>query len=186
MIFNAIGTIEIYMDCLRAICGKTSGKSMVDLCCAYAPNTPRLGFEIRNYIDVIPRTLDHQEEQRYFLQRDVLTFGEVGVHYDVAICSDGIEHLTKENGLKLLEIMKCISDKQIIFTPLGPYAIDDGDNPEGHHSAWYPEEFTGEWSTICFPNYHPTLGVGAFFAWRGGNYEEVKTNLFNLGYERYC
>jgi hypothetical protein len=61
--------------------------------------------------------------------------------------------------------MEMISDKQIIFTPIGPYLMQDNDNPEDHHSAWYPSDFPG-WACLVFPEYHPTLEVGAFFAWR--------------------
>lgn len=92
---GVVGTIEVYMDVMRAICGDTKGKSMIDLGCCFAPNTPKLGFETRRYLDVIDRKLDHPEEQQYFIKMDALDFERFLPHikFDVAIASDVIEHL---------------------------------------------------------------------------------------------
>jgi hypothetical protein len=167
---NIHGNDTVYMDCLRAICGDTAGKSMVDLGCNLAPHTPLLGFADRMYVDILPRILDHREEQKYFVQQDILLFKRTD-DKDVSIASDVIEHFTKENGFKLIEIMERISNRQILFTPLGDYMVDHvSTDPEGHHSGWYPEDFPG-YASIVFPEYHPTLGVGAFFVWRCENIE---------------
>lgn len=174
------GSIEVYMDVMRAICGETEGKSMLDLMCCFAPNTPKLGFSSRTYIDKIARELDIKEEQEFFYPIEVSTFFREmqGLHWDVAICSDGIEHVTKEYGAGMLADMAIASDKQIIFTPLGELFMskqpDDGD-PERHRSAWYPEDFLKDeffgypFACIVFPHYHKTWNVGAFFAFRCKN-----------------
>lgn len=165
------GNDDVYMDCLRAICGDTDGKSLVDMCCNLAPHTPLLGFQTRLYVDVLPRTLDHKDEQQYFLQMDVLEMNEPFMSglWDVAIASDAIEHFTKENGFELLKRMEAISSKQVLFTPLGEYMVDlVSTDPEGHHSGWTPEDLPG-YASIVLPNYHPSLGVGAFFFWKCDN-----------------
>lgn len=181
---NVAGNGEVYMDCLRAICGDTRGKSMIDLCCCTAPNTPLLGFSERYYIDIIDRKLDHPEEQKFFHRHDALNVHLfMAASVDVMICSDGIEHFKKEDGKQLLEIMHMSSTKQVLFAPLGPYLVDENDkNPENHHSAWWPEDFDG-YATIVFPKYHSILGVGAFFAWKcpdiKNDFERVKSILNN-------
>lgn len=176
------GNIDIYMKVLRAICGDTAGKSMIDLCCAFAPNTPMLGFERRIYIDVIDRKLDHPQEQPLFVKADVLTF-KWWQKFDVAICSDGIEHFYPADGRKLLDIMKRIGHKQIIFTPIGEiFKLHNGGehDPESHHSLWTPEDFPG-WATIVFPDYHKVWNGGAFFAVNCDNidveFERIKSEI---------
>lgn len=168
---KTVGTVEVYMDVMKAICGETTNKSMIDLCCCFAPHTPLLGFKHRDYIDIIDRKLDHPEEQKHFMKRDVLTINPEyeGVHYDVAICSDGIEHMLFEDGKKLLRIMTSLAEKRIIFTPstdlFGMAEIEDGD-PEAHRSLWSPEWFREYgWNVVYFPNYHEVWNGGAFFAW---------------------
>jgi hypothetical protein len=184
------GNIEIYMKVLRAICGETGGKSMVDLCCAFAPNTPKLGFAQRRYFDIIDRKLDHPEEQKFFSKTDVLSIRlatervrkalDVNI-YDVAICSDGIEHFLPSDGRRLLSIIQEISHKQIIFTPLGELWMEKipTDNPEAHRSAWYPEMLPG-WACIVFPDYHQEWKVGAFFSWKCADLEKDFERVIKL------
>lgn len=166
------GNDTVYMDCLKTICGETNGKSMIDLCCNLAPHTPLLGFKERIYVDILPRKLDHDWEQVNFIQDDIFNvLGKDNNTTNVSICSDGIEHLTKEDGLFLIMSMMIHSRRQVIFTPLGNHMVEEGNDPENHHSGWLPEEFEG-WASITFPKYHPTLGIGAFFAWHCENMEE--------------
>lgn len=178
------GNIEVYMKVLRAICGETQGKSMVDLCCAFAPNTPKLGFEKRAYVDVIDRVLDHKEEQQYFVHQNVFGYThdikKSNEIFDVAICSDGIEHLYHLKAIHLLDEMKKISYKQIIFTPLGELWLEKipTDNPEAHRSAWYPEMLP-RWASIVFPDYHREWKVGAFFSWNCPDIEKDFERVIN-------
>lgn len=190
---GVVGSIEVYMDVMRAICGETEGKSMIDLMCCTAPNTPDLGFSKRCYIDVLPRELDHKEEQQFFKPMDVLSLipykpdvlrdCKVINPFDVAICSDGIEHLTNDDGWHLLHTMIALSHKQIIFTPLDDIfgMAKDGDNdPEAHRSLWKPEMLPG-WNHIVFPDYHKVWNGGAWFGWRApwmeGEFNRVKSIL---------
>lgn len=176
------GDIGLYMKVLRAICGETAGKSMVDLCCAFAPNTPKLGFEFRRYVDVIDRKLDHTSEQEFFTKANILDLPDVVIkYYDVAICSDGIEHFNTVDARKLLNIMMAYSFKQIIFTPLGDLWMEKvpSNDPEAHRSAWYPEMLPG-WASIVFPDYHKVWGVGAFFSWRCDDIEKDFERVINI------
>lgn len=173
---NIEGTIEVYMQVLRAICGDTAGKSMIDLCCCTAPNTPKLGFEFRRYVDIIDRKLDHADEQQFFTKGDVLDFMLYPNHYwpkfDVAICSDGIEHLTEYDGRRLLYMMEINSHKQIIFTPTTDlFGLNNDDTPEAHRSVWSPDMMPG-YASIVFPDFHRSWNGGAYFAWKCDDIEQ--------------
>lgn len=160
------GNGQIYLDILKAICGDTQGKSMIDLMCHHAPYTPLLGFEKRIYIDSQDRGIDHKDDQQLFIKSDVFLylFENAWSKYDVMICSDGIEHLSKQAGFDLALTMKLQSAKSVIFTPLGEWMITDSDHPDSHKSGWMPNDFPG-YATIVLPEFHPVLETGAFFAW---------------------
>ena len=79
--------------------------------------------------------------------------------FDVILILDVIEHLTKENGLKLLEEAKRVANKKIvIFTPLwwtsNLYYMNDpqsayyGNKYEEHQSLWSREDFGSGWEEI--------------------------------------
>jgi hypothetical protein len=177
-----VGSGELYLKVMKAICGDVNNKSMADLLCHRAPYTPLLGFKDRLYVDIQDRGLDHKEEQQYFIKSDIWSFlvENSNLHCDVMICSDGIEHLPKQQGYDLALTMKLMSDKQIIFTPLGEYMISEDNNPDSHRSGWVPDDLP-DWATIVFPDFHPALNTGAFFAWSCENieqdFERVKNEL---------
>lgn len=164
------GNDTVYMDCLRAICGETSELSMIDLGCNLAPHTPKLGFKKRTYVDVLDRKLDHENEQQFFKKQDMLYYlREGGVVYDFTFSLDSIEHLTVTNGAKLIRLMEDHSHTQVIFTPLNPWMMDlEGTEPEGHHSLWTPD-LLPDFASIVFPDYHNTLGIGAWFGFKSPN-----------------
>lgn len=160
---------DVYMDCLTAILGETARHSMIDLGCHKAAHTPLFKFKKRRYVDVLPNVLDYPEEQKYFVQDDILNT-PLDVKYDVSFAQDVIEHLTIEDGIKLLNIMNTISDKQILFTPLDDlfgFAELHDSNPEAHRSLWKPYMIEGfipnKYIFITFPNYHSVWNGGAFF-----------------------
>jgi hypothetical protein len=177
-----VGSGELYLRVMKAICGDTQGKSMVDLMCYHAPYTPLLGFSKRTYVDIQDRGLDHKEEQEYFVKSDVFDYlMNTERPFDVAICSDGLEHLSRDRGVDLLVLMMDCSENSIIFTPLGEYMVTNDDHPDSHKSGWMPEDFRDGWGCIVFPDFHPALNTGAFFAWHCENieqdFERVKNEL---------
>lgn len=158
----------VYMDCMEIILGNTLRNSMIDLGCHKAAHTPLLGFKERKYVDLIQNTLDFSEEQQYFEQGNILDT-PLDKKYNVSFSLDVAEHLTIENGIKLINIMKTISEKRILFTPLDDlFGMDfETDNPEAHRSLWKPEMieelFPNQFIFITFPNYHKGWNGGAFF-----------------------
>lgn len=64
--------------------------------------------------------------------------------FDLVIASDLIEHLTKEEGWKLMKLMEKIAKKKvIILTPNGflEQGIYDGNEFQIHKSGWEVQEF---------------------------------------------
>lgn len=175
---NIEGNGEIYLDVLRAICGDTSGKSMVDLMCHKAPYTHQLGFRKRMYVDIQFRGLDDIEEECFFKESEVCKFLNDWYRnkedvFNVAICSDGIEHLFVEDAYDLLTGMEFCSYKNIIFTPTRDFNLAIDNNPDSHKSSWEPDDFLKRgYSVINFPDFHKQMNQGAFFAWTCSNIEE--------------
>lgn len=64
--------------------------------------------------------------------------------FDVVICLEAMEHLTKEEGRQLLKDMETIALRQVIITtPVGKFPQHPAlnDNPyEEHNSSWRPVE----------------------------------------------
>ncbi len=185
LVLDIDGSGEVYLKIMKAICWGVSDKSMVDIGCHKAPYTPQLGFKERTYIDIQNRPLDFIEEQKYFVQSDIFNYLKgCKKRFDVSIASDVIEHFTNFFARALLGGMIKLSDKQIVFTPLGPHIVEKTltNNPDTHKSGWVPEQFEQiGWATIVLPNFHPSMKVGAFFAFHCINteseFERIKTEL---------
>lgn len=184
LILDDIGSGELYLKIMRAICWDANGKSMIDLGCHRAPYTPQLGFADRTYVDIQDRSFDFPEEKVNFVCNDAIRFlQETNWSWHTAIASDFSEHLLKEDGVRLIELMKQKSDKQVIFTPFGEYNLTKDDHPDSHRSGWLPEDFPG-WGALVFPNFHPLLNAGAFFVFNCKNMnEEWDRVLFKLNHK---
>jgi SAM-dependent methyltransferase len=63
--------------------------------------------------------------------------------FDACVALDLIEHLTKEDGLKLMESLERVAAKKVVFfTPKGflPQRHADNDDLQAHLSGWEPSE----------------------------------------------
>jgi hypothetical protein len=64
--------------------------------------------------------------------------------YDVIICGDMIEHLPKDDGIKLIdEMLKHARTAVVLSLPLGPCPQGSigGNDMEQHLATWYPADF---------------------------------------------
>jgi hypothetical protein len=176
---DVVGNREVYMDCLNAIIGEKRN-SMIDLGCNLAPHTPLLGFSERAYYDILDRVLDYPEERIFFTKQDILEVVPSKV-VDVAFALDVIEHLTIEDGYKLLSKMEKYAHKQILFTPLTDlFGFDyDTPDPEAHRSLWNPE-MSPQYASIIFPDYHRVWNGGAYFFWKSENIEQEFESVLNI------
>lgn len=182
---NVQGSGEKYLDVMKAICGDTSDKSIVDLCCHHSPYTPQLGFKERTYVDILDRGLDFKSEQKYFVKSDVMEYlsGISFKHFDTTICSDGIEHFREVDAVRLLKYMDFVSETQILFTPLGDHEVEviETYDPDSHKSGWKPEMleelFPDHYAYIVMPDFHET--IGAFFFFHTPNLKQEFERIYN-------
>lgn len=162
---NANGSGQLQVEVINAIVGDSSRKTLIDLCCGEMATSRHLRFARSVHIDVEDNPGRPLEAN--FIQTDALgdhpVFSE---YFDVALCTDGIEHFTKSNGLRLAERMLGLAHLAIVFTPLGDYMVEPESNgPHTHKSGWNPGDLPG-WEHLSFPKWHPTLNIGAIFFWR--------------------
>jgi hypothetical protein len=85
---------------------------------------------------------------------------------DSVFLIDVIEHLSKEEGLEILDQCSRIARRQIaVFTPLGFVAQEfedeeqdawglSGTDLQRHRSGWTPDDFGEGWSFLCCNAYH--------------------------------
>lgn len=182
--FNIEGSPEIHLDVLKTICeAYGDNNDLLDLMCCEASQTRHLLFKKRTFVDIQARPLPLRTAD-IFVQADVIDFFRMidgGREYDVITCLDGIEHLKKEYVILLEALARAHAHKAVIyFTPLGEYCIEDDDNPDHHHSGWYPDWFeTMGYTTIVFPNFHKGLGVGAFFCFKNFQGVNIREKIIN-------
>lgn len=164
------GTPEIHLEVLKIMCGDPTGKAVVDLMCCEASQTRKLyGWKKELYVDIQKRDLG-AEKNPFFELCDVIEYVESSrvLFFDIAICLDGIEHLSKKDGQYLMEALAYKVDKAIFFTPLGSYMVESDESekhPDKHYSGWTPQEFeVAGYNCIVFHNFHEALHCGAFFA----------------------
>lgn len=85
---------------------------------------------------------------------------------DTVFALDFIEHLEKEDGLRMLREAERVARRQIVvYTPHGffPQSYDDPDKPDRwgmdggywqtHRSGWELEDFGDNWQFVCCPDY---------------------------------
>jgi hypothetical protein len=151
--FKRILDILIGQDCRR--------NSFIDLCCDVAPVTKLMKFKRKVFVDSMPQHFSEGE----FVYASVLSPHPIfNGRFDVSFCLDGIEHLLKNEGYRLLTRMKQISSRQILFTPLGDHLVNVADeHPHSHKSGWLPEDVSDSWASIVCPVWHPSMNLGALF-----------------------
>lgn len=133
----------------------TPGDSLLSLCCGIGIELRRLGEGTPiTGVDIVPEYITEFRKMFSWAEThvmDALRFlhGCPDDSYDVVSCIDGIEHLVKGRGHKLLEEMKRVCyKKSLIFTPEGyiknepkhTWGIDGGDHYQLHRSGWTPKE----------------------------------------------
>jgi hypothetical protein len=159
---NCHGDFDKFKRILEILIGPHCKRnSFIDLCCDVAPVTKLMNFKRKVFVDSMPQSLPEGE----FVQVSALGTHHVFYeNYDVSFCLDGIEHLLKNEGYRLLTRMKYISSRQILFTPLGEHLVNVSDeHPHSHKSGWLPEDVSDSWASIVCPVWHPSMNLGALF-----------------------
>lgn len=162
--FSNKGSGDLWIQVVNMI-AEPAGKTCLDLCCCEMTTIRRVPFDSITGVDVIDWKTRWPTAR--FIQSDALTFlKNTREHFDVGICSDGIEHLKKEDGGSLLwwAVLRC--NLVIVFTPMNNLVQEHltESHPDKHKSLWSTSDFDDSWNLIEFPNWHPN--TGEFFAWR--------------------
>jgi ubiquinone/menaquinone biosynthesis C-methylase UbiE len=158
--------VTYYTDLATAV---GESKSLLDVGCG--TNSPISKFRKRVShtvgVDGFAASIDESERRHIhdaYRQMHILDLDKVFVEnsFDCVLASDVIEHLTKEDGYRLLASMEKISgDKVIIFTPNGFLRQEEhSNNPlQRHLSGWTPDEMHAlGFSCIGINGWKPLLG----------------------------
>lgn len=177
------GSSELQIAVLKAICGNTTGKALIDLCCGSAPQTSQLTFRSKTYVDAVDRKLPDGN----VVVGNVIDFLQnTNEFWDISISTDSIEHFRDNDAINFLSLTSQRAKKNIWFTPLGEFCIThnpENNDPDTHKSEWTPEKleslYPGKWSFLVFPYWHPTLRnskneiLGAFFFWNANDIDNT-------------
>lgn len=153
------------------------GAGVLDLGCREAPATRHFQGV---WIDLEPL---FEEPHAVIIKGDIRNFDSFNQvtsrHFSLLTMFDVIEHLTREDGLSILDRATNYCDSAMIFTPTGELWVHDpvGQSPHDHRSGWYPEEFwENGWTVWEWPIFHQNDGSvhGAFMAWKGPRTISVK------------
>lgn len=172
-----IGSLSLFQNVLGRIVERPFAElSVLDLCCGECSHVRGLRFNESLHVDV--QDWPNRPKELDFLRWNVNEIEHTRAarreRWDVTLCSDGIEHLDRMDGLRLMHRMMQYGRVAVIFTPFGEYPelcdprlkpMAFSTDPDQHKSKWLPEQFRDlKWQTLEFPNWHGSFG--AFFAWK--------------------
>jgi len=138
----------------------------IELGCGNAPHTRDLPE--MTFADLITR----QNPPGDMITMDILEAPErfSDKKFGVIYMLDVVEHLYRLPALKLLSELEKITERIVIFTPLGELWMEKETGPSGHHSAWLPSDFEAigytTWSWPIYHNFGEGKTHGAFWAWK--------------------
>jgi len=146
------------------------------------------------YVDVLKKKIYSKKNKVYIIQQkdwleSISGFKDKSI--DSVYLIDVIEHLPKEEGIKLLEMTERIVRQQIIiFTPLGftkQETLEGGKDAWGlsgaeyqeHKSGWMPEDFNETWNIYACKDYHRENNIGQELKKPFGAFWAIKNFLNN-------
>jgi SAM-dependent methyltransferase len=123
-------------------------RTCLDVGCGNTSDIPHLGFEYTVGVEYFAPALEKARQERTHNDFCCANINDLNKHFsenqfDCAVALDVVEHLTKEDGLRLLKNMERIARKKILlFTPNGFLPQDNlDDNPlQVHRSGWTAKE----------------------------------------------
>lgn len=138
-----------------------NGESLLSLCCGIGLELNDLATQDVTAVDMAPQYLAevrHRCPQAKTVESDALAYlkSQPAKSVDVISIIDGIEHMDKATGKKVIKEMKRVAKKEILlFTPQGPgpdgylknephnaWGIEGADHFQTHKSGWTVEELT--------------------------------------------
>lgn len=117
----------------------SNGESLLSLCCGIGYELYSLNTDNITAVDLMPQYLEQVKDRcpgAKTVCSDALSFLETQLDqsYDVISIIDGIEHMDKKTGLKVIEEMKRVGKSILLFTPQGHN--EDGFLKNEPHNAW--------------------------------------------------
>ena len=157
----------------------SGGKSLLALCCGIGLELKHLPTQDVTAVDIYQPYLDevkHRCDTARIVCSDALSYLKEQPDKSVQVISiiDGIEHMDKKTGLKVIKEMKRVASEQILlFTPQGhidnhpenTWGVPGGDKYQEHLSGWEIEELELHRFKVLYTN-------GATSA-HGDKYNEV-------------
>jgi ubiquinone/menaquinone biosynthesis C-methylase UbiE len=142
------------------------GESLLSLCCGIGLELANLKTDKVVAVDLSPQYLEQVKTrcpQATTVHSDALEYAKEQPDkcFDVVSIIDGIEHMDKESGVKLIHEMKRIGKKILLFTPQGhnetgylknephnAWGIEGADHLQLHKSGWTVDELKEHGFTI--------------------------------------
>lgn len=126
--------------------------SVLDVGCGLALKSKYIPAQIRVGVDIHPEYFRHVESEVPYVAvvYDIRRLSQIFLDksFDVVIATDVVEHLEKQDAIRLMEDCERIARKAVVIeTPKGfiPQNIDilghGGDEYQTHRSGWSAEEF---------------------------------------------
>lgn len=157
LVESKVKQVDVVLDLGPGICPQPFIKPRVHICIeAHRP-----------YLERIKRKL--ADDPRYVLinaRWDQVIGMLPDKSVDTVFALDFIEHLEKEDGLRMLREAERVARRQIVvYTPHGffPQTYDDPNKPDRwgmdggywqtHRSGWDFEDFGDSWEIVCCPDY---------------------------------
>lgn len=145
----------------------TGCQRVLDLGCGERHHTKHLPDTV--WVDLDPK---HAKDSRVLIM-DIREAAHAfrRMRFDAALLTDVLEHIPKNEGIQLLSQLEFISDRIIIFTPLGDLWVTDSESPHSHKSGWVPCDLPSyhNWVWNHFHRFKDGHTHGAFFAWKWTN-----------------
>lgn len=173
-----ISKIEVVLDIGCGIMPQQLIRPLVHICCD----------PFSQYIEYLKNKVKNEFDRQYVIinadwKEVVEKIPDKTI--DSVFLIDVVEHLEKEEGLRLLNMTGRIARKQIvIFTPLGflPQEHVDGKDAWGldggawqeHKSSWLPEDFDESWDIYASEDYHQYDNMGKLFEKPFGAFWAIK------------
>lgn len=127
-------------------------QSLLDVGCGVDSPVQYLQKDMRRVgVDVFAPAIEESKRRGIHSEYHEMNIGDIGtkfapLSFDCVLASDVIEHVTKEDGLKLIQNMELLAKhKVIIFTPRGfvPQDEHEGNPWQKHLSGWEVKEMQG-------------------------------------------
>ncbi len=193
-ISKKLAHVDVVLDIGCGIKPQEYVRPLVHICCE----------PCEQYVEQLQEKIKYEYDRNFVLLKT--TWAEAVQLFpprsvDTVFLVDVIEHVEKEEAIRLLNATETLARKQIaVFTPLGflPQGHSDGKDGWGlsggawqeHRSGWEPEDFDDSWDIYAAKMFHTKDGLGRELErpygalWAIKNMDEVKVEDREFSFEK--